>query len=257
MSKNELVESNVLFILKVEACLCQRSYPTQQTGFRFLITTNNHLYLLTKQYRALARKMSKTDVQNTFQFPRPASPSKPNAHPYAIVTSSSSLLSRSSSSSTSTSTRSHYVPPSPKSPSQARTASHSRPSGHRHHYSNSKNAAESPRPLPVPPSASPSPTKELKSPEFPRRSTGKRADSFPNAPPKVISLQPSIDDLPENPKLWTPSQLSIYLASALRVKSGEMLVLPPPVVNDIALFIRDKRISGRSFLRLTDHELQQ
>jgi len=197
--------------------------------------------------------MSKSDVQSSYVFPRPTSPSKPNAHPYAIVTSAGAVLSRSHSSTQHVNTRSHYIPASPKSPSQARPGSHSRPSSHRHHYSNSK---ESPRPLPVPPSPSPSPTKEMTDyprTNIPRRS--KRADTLPT-PPKQ-SKQPMAEDLPVNPKLWTPSQVSAYLATALRVKSGESMALPTPVIEDIAFFIRDKRINGRSFLRLGESDLQQ
>ncbi|KAL0945284.1 hypothetical protein HGRIS_000792 [Hohenbuehelia grisea] len=158
---------------------------------------------------------------------------RPNPHPYAIKTTSTGLLSRSNSTSSSSKPSHHYIP----SPSPSPSRIHHR-QGSTHRYS--KSLTEQPRPLPAPPS--PSPTKQLFGFGYGQGSHGH---------------SPSIDvDLPANPKLWTPSQLASYLATALRVRSGDALQLPAPVARDIAAFVRDARITGKVFLRITDNELE-
>ncbi|KAJ8692175.1 hypothetical protein PTI98_009512 [Pleurotus ostreatus] len=160
---------------------------------------------------------------------------KPNPHPYAIKTTSTALLSRSNSSSQSARPIHNYIPSPSPSPTRSRPSQrqygYSHGSGHR--YSRSL-TGESPRPLPVPPS--PSPTKQLY--------TSGHGHS------------PSFDvDLPANPKLWTPSQLATYLATALRVRSGESLQLPAPVARDIAAFVKTSKITGKEFLRFNEQDL--
>ena len=72
-----------------------------------------------------------------------------------------------------------------------------------------------------------------------------------------------MDDLPDNPKLWTPSQLATYLTTALRMTSSgrpgdiEDIGLPPLVAKDIAQFTKGARIGGRTFLRLNEEDLMQ
>lgn len=63
-----------------------------------------------------------------------------------------------------------------------------------------------------------------------------------------------MDDLPDDPRIWSPSQLSTYLASSLRVTSGD---LPPLVAQDIAIFVRAQKITGKKFLRLTEGDLDE
>ncbi|KAF9499954.1 hypothetical protein BDN71DRAFT_1502447 [Pleurotus eryngii] len=160
---------------------------------------------------------------------------KPNPHPYAIKTTSTALLSRSNSSSQSARPIHSYIPSPSPSPTRSRPSQrqygYSHGSGHR--YSRSL-TGDSPRPLPVPPS--PSPTKQLY--------TSGHGHS------------PSFDvDLPANPKLWTPSQLATYLATALRVRSGESLQLPAPVARDIAAFVKTSKITGKEFLRFNEQDL--
>lgn len=162
---------------------------------------------------------------------------KPNPHPYAIKTTSTALLSRSNSSSQSARPIHSYIPSPSPSPTRSRPSQrqygYSHGSGHR--YSRSL-TGESPRPLPVPPS--PSPTKQLY--------TSGHGHS------------PSFDvDLPANPKLWTPSQLATYLATALRVRSGESLQLPAPVARDIAAFVKTSKITGKEFLRFNEQDLNE
>lgn len=187
---------------------------------------------------------------SSVNWPRPTSPTKdslkPNAHPYPIKTTSTGVLSRSNSSpqhiSHHTSNTYHYVPtslPSPKKPSN--------PAAHHHRYSRSL-TSELPRPLPVPPSFSRSPSA---SPTRQYQRTHKRADTLPSA------LTTPLDELPPNPKVWTPSQLSLYLSTALCAKSGEALELPAPVVHDIAAFIRQSKITGRTFLKFSENDLEK
>lgn len=204
--------------------------------------------------------------------PSPTKPDpalKPNPHPYAIKTSSSALLSRSGSSGHNVSaTKNVYVPPSPN-------ASRSPENGKGHRASKSLNSESpvrsSPRPLPTPPSFR-SPTRSTDgtsdgymSPEdegAPFRRT-RRAETLPSVFDSVLwSAQFQGSDLPSNPKTWTPAQLSSYLSMSLRSGSQTSLkegrTLPSEVlVNELCSFVKDSRISGRTFLRLTDADLER
>ena len=82
----------------------------------------------------------------------------------------------------------------------------------------------------------------------------KRADTLPTPPP---SSPIKLDDLPSNPKLWTTMQLASYLITALRVRSGENLPVPLAVAKDIATFVKEARLNGRLFLKLTGHDLEK
>ncbi|KAJ4483286.1 hypothetical protein J3R30DRAFT_3698065 [Lentinula aciculospora] len=194
--------------------------------------------------------MSSTKIESVyeFNFPRSASPTKeslrPNAHPYAIKTTSTALLSRSDSSArTHDSSHHHYIPRTPPATSNSprkHTGSHSR-----HRYSSSLSSDNLPRPLPVPPSS----TQEALS-----GSPGKHSRPFFS--PAVSSTPLTLEDLPPNPKLWTPSQLCAYLTTALRIKPGESIQLPVQVTRDIANFVRESKITGRVFLRLDEKDLE-
>lgn len=193
----------------------------------------------------------------------------PNPHPYAIKTTSTGLLTRSNSSSQNTQvSRHYYVPPSPTArkheeavyPSQ--TPSRSRRT---HRLSKSLSGVDSfeppnKRPLPAPPphpSTLPS-CEPLASPgqwATPKRS--KRAETLPPTVPDLDITPVKLEDLPTNPKLWTPSQLSSYLTTALRVRSGEAMSLPLPVARDIATFVKDSKINGRLFLRLCEQDFDE
>ncbi|BGP34407.1 hypothetical protein JCM10296v2_006227 [Rhodotorula toruloides] len=65
---------------------------------------------------------------------------------------------------------------------------------------------------------------------------------------KAVS-EDDLSSLPPNPKLWLPSHLSLYLASHLS--------LPPPMRADISSFISSSRLSGRTFLRLREQDLEE
>ncbi|TNY17697.1 hypothetical protein DMC30DRAFT_405165 [Rhodotorula diobovata] len=84
-----------------------------------------------------------------------------------------------------------------------------------------------------------------------------RSESLPCFPPAPSSAQPvpagvtedELATLPPNPKLWLPSHLSLYLSSTMS--------LPPPMRADITAFIRSSRLSGRTFLRLRESDLEE
>ncbi|KAK1231710.1 hypothetical protein PQX77_005196 [Marasmius sp. AFHP31] len=171
---------------------------------------------------------------------------RPNPHPYAIKTTSTALLSRSNSAS-SKHTKHHYIPSTPPS---------------RHRTTSSASNIEIPRPLPIPP---PSPSDSggegnphtgpppMHQPRRLKRSETTATTGTPPAP-SPIAAPLTLEELPPNPKQWTPSQLSIYLATALRISGpGE---LPAPVASDIARFVRERKITGRVFLRLSEEELE-
>lgn len=52
-----------------------------------------------------------------------------------------------------------------------------------------------------------------------------------------------------NPKMWLPSHLALYLSNAL--------ALHPALAEDITAFIRNSRLSGRTFLRLKMADLEE
>lgn len=153
-----------------------------------------------------------------------------NPHPYAIKTTSTGILSRSNSSRSATAAH-HFVPSSPTKP----TSTHPRPINHR--YSSSLNSNELPRPLPVPPSDN--------------YTRDRRADTLPStlSQPNLFGID---DDLPDDPRTWSPSDLSTYLSASLRLTSAD---LPPLVVHDITAFVRSQKLTGKKFLRLTDGDL--
>ncbi|KZV77301.1 hypothetical protein PENSPDRAFT_747042 [Peniophora sp. CONT] len=195
---------------------------------------------------------------------------KPNNHPYAIKTTSTGALARSNSSSAAASVRHHYIPsPSPRSPERSNSKSEYR--GHRYSTSisgssdrlqlsptrserslseDSNSGLESPAPLP-----SPGPRRSKRAETLPTVDTATAANIAAFA--AGVTAQASIEDLPSNPKQWTPAQLSAYLVRALRVRSasGEAAVAAP-VAKDIAAWVRAQSITGRVFLRWTEEDLE-
>src|ERR1700722_153837 len=197
--------------------------------------------------------MTTTITASSLPFPSPQKAHKPNPHPYAIKTTSTSLLSRSNTSPHNSQTaRYHYVPPSPN-PSPTK-------SGRGNRYSGSL-SDEMPGPLPIPPGFTRKDAERMHSAlaesDLPSPRRLKRAETLPVSSGNPMSVAPSLEDLPLNPKSWTPAQLSSYLTTALRVRSGETLSLPSRVAEDIAKFARDKRMTGKIFLRATDNDLRE
>ena len=178
-------------------------------------------------------------MSTSFSTPQKA---KPNPHPYAIKTTTTGLLSNSSSFSTTSGTH-HYIPPSPSpspSPTQAGFGGEGRyPT--RHRYSSS----ESPRSLPPPPSAA--------------ALFGSDDDDTPRRVQRDYFLPQEIKlKLPEDPKRWTPAEVSIYLTSTLNAAAvGGGHDLPTPVTHGIATFVKDKKITGTRFLKLNEVDLEE
>jgi hypothetical protein len=160
-------------------------------------------------------------------------------------------LSRSNSSGHNTPSKYFYTPSS-GTPSRSPTKHAHEYRGHR--YSTSL-TGELPSPLPSPfPSPMHLHRSEFESDALFRRP---RADTLPTYltdKDSTLSVEPE-EDLPPNPKLWTPSQLSVYLTRALRVRSGERP--PERVAHDITSWVRREGVSGRNFLRWTDENLKE
>ena len=101
-------------------------------------------------------------------------------------------------------------------------------------------SSDLPAPLPIPP---PSPTTH--------------ESSNTQRHPAINSIFPP-PPAHASPKQWTPADLSTYLSTALlRSQSGETLPLSDRVVIDISAYVKYKGISGRTFLRLDDAELEE
>ncbi|KAF9231364.1 hypothetical protein BU15DRAFT_82480 [Melanogaster broomeanus] len=179
-------------------------------------------------------------------------PIQPNAHPYAIKTTSSGLLSRSNSSPHSAQhTKHHYVPSSPTRP--------------RHRHSSSLSSVDSvggnevnlPAPLPTPPSSSALPTRSSShsaDDTTPRRRT-RRAETLPggttNPITDLVNGANLYGDLPSNPRQWNTDELATYLSSSLR----ETSILDDLGVEGVLDFIRERGFTGRELLKLTDADL--
>jgi hypothetical protein len=76
--------------------------------------------------------------------------------------------------------------------------------------------------------------------------------------PSLSSSQPNLvfgatpdEQLLDDPRTWTPSQLSSYL---LRVTPGDQ---PSLDAQDIATFVETQKLTGRKFLRLTEGDLDK
>lgn len=199
----------------------------------------------------------------------PTSKITPNPHPYAIKTTSTGLLTRSNSSSQNAHVfRHYYVPPSPTAKKHEEVLHSPRVSpspGRIHRLSKSLTGVDSfepsgKRPLPTPP-PHPSTLPSYEPPTDPEQWLTPKGPKHAETPPLTISdldVTPvKFEDLPTNPKLWTPSQLSSYLTTALRLRSGEAMLLPLPVARDIAAFVKESKINGRLFLRLCEQDLDQ
>lgn len=203
-------------------------------------------------------------------------PIQPNAHPYAIKTTSSALLSRSNSSPHSAHhTRHHYIPSS--TPLRVPTGARA---WHRHSSSLSSVEGDSPdvngvctipAPLPTPPSVVASPNN---SPVSPKRADEpklshrvKSAETLSGSTTQPISENHSDNQghefnhdenpgpglysgLPSNPKQWNTDQLATYLETSFKLdntangdKAGMLEC------------VRTRGLTGRELLRLTDADL--
>lgn len=207
-------------------------------------------------------------------------PIQPNAHPYAIKTTSSALLSRSNSSPHSAHhARHNYVP---TSPSRIPTATRVR---HRHSSSLSSVEAEvyggvrtSPAPLPTPPSiivALPdNPSVSLRRADEPKLTHRvRRAETMPqSSTTAAITGHHSYDQkhkyshdqdtgpklcagLPPNPKQWSADELTTYLETFLGSGNNTDAGKDDSSLVDVLECVRTRGLTGRELLRLTDADL--
>ncbi|KIJ90657.1 hypothetical protein K443DRAFT_15042 [Laccaria amethystina LaAM-08-1] len=172
-------------------------------------------------------RTSSTSTPPTFSFPRTSSPTKdpasliipkpsskrvnPDAHPYAIKTTSTGILSRSSSSPyhSTTLTQHHYDPPTSSPSDQVSPKRYILPRESRHGYSRSS-TFEEPRLFACTSfEVFASFTRVWESGRrcrgryFAHGQRTKRADTLPS------STIPALE-LPEDPKTWSPTHLSAY-----------------------------------------------
>ncbi|KAF8606652.1 hypothetical protein BDV93DRAFT_506168 [Ceratobasidium sp. AG-I] len=151
---------------------------------------------------------------------------------------------------------------SPSSPSLRR---HSQSRGHR--YTKSLNSQATPPPLPLPRGQADSGYTSNKEDSGDRAETVirqwklQRSESMPpRAYGERVGRSSALPNLPDNPKLWTPSQLAQYLLTALRfkaTKSSEIVTVPKPVAQEIANFVIKSKLNGRTFLRLANKDLEE
>ncbi|KAH9974701.1 hypothetical protein BGW80DRAFT_1302194 [Lactifluus volemus] len=145
---------------------------------------------------------------------------KPNPHPYAIKTTHTALLSRSNSSGNNTPSKYFYTPPPT---TLSRNAKDRRHEYRGHRYSTNDLSLRRPR-----------------------------ADTLPSYLADNDHASPT--ELSLDPETWASSQLSEYLTTALRIRSGERL--PERVACDIASWVRREGVNGSTFLRWTEEDLK-
>lgn len=170
----------------------------------------------------------------------------PNAHPYAIKTTSSAVLSRSNSSPhSSPSVKHHYVPTSPTRPRHRHTSSLSSVEGV------SVNEIPRPSPLPVPPPIPPTRVPFSLSDGVTPSHRLKRADTLPSSAsaPEIVVAEDN--KLPRNPKHWSTDDLASHLTTSFRASSK----LSTEDQGHLLRAIKEQTITGRNFLRLTDADL--
>ncbi|PWZ00267.1 hypothetical protein BCV70DRAFT_200424 [Testicularia cyperi] len=73
---------------------------------------------------------------------------------------------------------------------------------------------------------------------------------LPRSGSEAERLAEAVSNLPTSPKVWTPSQVALYLTHVLGL-------VPRPVVEDVAAYVRSSRMGGRAFLRLSEKELER
>lgn len=59
--------------------------------------------------------------------------------------------------------------------------------------------------------------------------------------------------LPQNPKYWSPTNLSLYLGTVLATKRGGPL--SDGVLRDVQIYIIREKITGRHFMRLSEEDM--
>ncbi|KDN50447.1 hypothetical protein RSAG8_00945, partial [Rhizoctonia solani AG-8 WAC10335] len=124
------------------------------------------------------------------------------------------------------------------SPSAPGLQRHLQSRGHMHSKSMNSNGAPPPLPLPT----DVSDTGYMSNNEYSDNRTEavirqwrmKRSQTDPVLFGKSAEMREPLPSLPDNPRIWTPSQLAQYLLTALRFKSLEAVSVPKKVAQDIA-----------------------
>ncbi|CAE7121195.1 unnamed protein product [Rhizoctonia solani] len=147
------------------------------------------------------------------------------------------------------------------SPSAPNLRRHSQSRGHMH--SKSMNSKEAPPPLPLPTEVSDigytsnNEYSDNRTEAVIRQWRLKRSQTDPGLSGRIEERKETLPSLPDNPRIWTPSQLAQYLLRALRFKSSEVVPIPKPVAQDIANFVIKCKLNGRVFLRLQDRDIEE
>ncbi|KAF8322611.1 hypothetical protein DL93DRAFT_2093209 [Clavulina sp. PMI_390] len=227
---------------------------------------------------------------STYAFPsRSQSPTKDNHHPYAVKTTSTGLLTRSNSSA-GTPFSQHSYSPLLSSPAATPTkGDRGRGRATIHRYSKSLSSAQDfaqlPPPLPSPPPLSPSRSSSASrsdndddvSQHFTEEPQAMSSDSEPNLAarvrhaealpslftPRASTAAPAETDsyaelakvlgIPQNPKYWTPTNLSLYIGTALSAKRGG--TLQDHILRDIQIYVIREKVNGRQFMRFSEDDM--
>ncbi|KAG8690609.1 hypothetical protein FRC11_010398 [Ceratobasidium sp. 423] len=149
------------------------------------------------------------------------------------------------------------------SPSAPNLRRHSQSRGHRH--SKSMNSNETPPPLPLPLEVldigyvSNNEYSDNRTEAVIRQWRMKRSETDPGLFGRSVENREPLPSLPDNPRIWTPSQLAQYLLTALRFKGHQSgaVSIPKPVAQDIANFVIKHKLNGRVFLRLQEKDIEE
>lgn len=222
----------------------------------------------------------RVNSRSTYTFPSTSpSPTKENCHPYGVITTSTGLLTRSNSVTSSPFTHSYAPLTSPSAPIRT-----SRPKTHR--YSRSLSSADdiftAPPPLPSPPPRSPSSRSRSMSrgddnshfPELDMPSSDSESwlkskmrasetlpslftpkSTAPTATPDTYEATAKVLGLPQNPKYWSPTNLSLYIGTVLSAKRGGPL--PDNVLRDVQIYFIREKVSGRQFMRFSEDDMDE
>lgn len=138
-------------------------------------------------------------------------------------------------------------------------------------------------PLPVPPGVGSNGQSQSYSGASPKSGVRERAQSFVDdgesgetakrvgsmGPPRTPFSASGVNlalDLPEDPKVWTSEDVARYLGRVVRARTisgGEGTIKPgnggnnsnEALAGDLAAFVREKKIGGRGFMRMTEADL--
>lgn len=222
---------------------------------------------------------------STYVFPSTPSPTRENQnhHPYGIKTTSTGILTRSNSSAGAPYSQHSYSPvPSPSSPHRLAP---SNTTTHRYTKSLTSRDEAFPIPIPTPPSLpSPPPRTWSRSSSMSRSgdeesevelassdseyffaSRTRHSETLPSLfAPKQAPVVVASDNysetaktlgLPQNPKYWSPTNLSLYLGTVL--SAGRDGPLQDHVLRHVQIHVIREKISGRQFMRLAEADIEE